>query len=100
MLMLPFIEEVSWYWPVINVVCVSYTSSVKTWLTGKLICDPFAEKEKEDEGSKGVSLSLLLQASIIPPRQIMDISSRLFFIKLALAGLARAGSLGCARNLR
>jgi hypothetical protein len=59
---------------------------------GKLMSESPAEKEKEDAGRRGVNLSLLLQASITPPKAIMDISSRLFFIKLALAGLARAGS--------
>ena len=62
-------------------------------LTEKLISESPAEKVNEDGGRRGVNLSLLLQADIAPPKVIMDISSRLFFIKLALAGLARAGEL-------
>src|ERR1700750_3227196 len=90
-LMLPFLADVSPNWPVIRVVCVSYTSSVKAWLTGKLIRESPAEKVKEEGGRRGTIFSSLLQASIIPPRQIMDISSRLSFIKLALAGVASTG---------
>jgi hypothetical protein len=82
---------VSLYWPVIRVVCVSYTSSAKAWFIVKLIRESPAVKVKEEGGRRGFILSSLLQASIAPPRQIMDISSRLFFIKLALAGVASTG---------
>jgi hypothetical protein len=84
MLILPFFEELSWYWPVIRVVCVSYTSCINAWFTGKLIEESLAEKTRDEGGKIGVSRSLLEHASKAPPKQIVDISNRLLFIKLAL----------------
>lgn len=46
--------------------------------------ESLAENVKEDGGRIGLSLSLLLQASITPHERIVEISSRLFFIKLAV----------------